>query len=345
MARHVSMVSQILCCRAASVILSRLVMQKKTMEPGLSVEVRASDGLGAAGPAEPQNGNSTILRFRRSERLLHWAIAFPFMMCWLSAMILVHFYNPYSLDRAYRDVFSWIHGISAICLVVFPISVVLISRRDLTFYLDNIKQAWTWTSSDIKWLCLQGPATLNKEIKLPEQGKFNAGEKINFMAVTVACPLLIVTGILIWLPGVNLLAWFTHFYAGIGVTALMLGHIWMATCNPDTRPGLAGMISGYVDKLWAKHHYRAWYRENFEHGQDAVITDPALAIAQCPDETPAQEVTPLAAQAVATDEFPAGDGDSDGSHIAPQPLSDEEQKWLEGVSADELETVESGSLT
>ena len=48
------------------------------------------------------------------------------------------------------------------------------------------------------------------------------------------------------------------------VTPTMLGHIYMATVNPDTRVGLKGIISGYVDRQWARHHYGLWYKENFE---------------------------------------------------------------------------------
>jgi len=46
-------------------------------------------------------------------------------------------------------------------------------------------------------------------------------------------------------------------------TPLILGHVFMATVNPDTRVGLSGMISGFVNRHWARHHYRRWYDENF----------------------------------------------------------------------------------
>jgi len=32
----------------------------------------------------------------------------------------------------------------------------------------------------------------------------------------------------------------------------------MACGLPATRHGINGMISGYVKKSWAKHHYRLW---------------------------------------------------------------------------------------
>jgi hypothetical protein len=49
-------------------------------------------------------------------------------------------------------------------------------------------------------------------------------------------------------------------------TPLILGHVFMATVNPDTRVGLSGMISGFVNRHWARHHYRRWYDENFAPG-------------------------------------------------------------------------------
>jgi hypothetical protein len=39
--------------------------------------------------------------------------------------------------------------------------------------------------------------------------------------------------------------------------------------NPGTRVGLSGMFSGSVDREWAKHHYRRWFRENFENVEKA----------------------------------------------------------------------------
>jgi hypothetical protein len=65
-------------------------------------------------------------------------------------------------------------------------------------------------------------------------------------------------------------------------TPLIAGHMFMATLNPSTRKGLQGMISGFVDRQWAKHHYRRWYRENFEAegGRPAPAGAPA-ASASC----------------------------------------------------------------
>jgi formate dehydrogenase subunit gamma len=229
-----------------------------------------------------------ILRFHRAERTLHWAIAVPFMVCYATAAILMFGFDLHSQGIA-RDIFSWLHRISGACLLVLPALVLLRNARDYRIHLQNIRHAWTWTLDDLKWLALFGLAAISRRVKLPDQGKFNAAEKLNFIMVFCSCPLFILTGILIWMPGPVFISWIAHVRLALVATPLMLGHIYMAVVNRSTRAGLGGMFSGYVDREWARHHYRRWYRENFEHEEQAgeqkeeirrAVSRPALI--RCP---------------------------------------------------------------
>jgi len=211
---------------------------------------------------ESHQADTKILRFRKSERLMHWAIAIPFLVCYTTAVVMVVVYNP-DPQRPFRDFFAYTHRISAICLIVFPMLAAIICRRDYRVYFNNIKQAWIWTIEDVKWLALMGLAAISSKVELPEQGKFNAAEKINFMVLVGTYPLYIVTGLAIWLTDGAFAPWVIHFSMAVIATPLLFGHIFMATVNPDTKVGLSGMISGYVDRAWAKHHYGRWYRSNF----------------------------------------------------------------------------------
>jgi formate dehydrogenase subunit gamma len=224
-----------------------------------------------------------ILRFRASERQLHWAIAIPFMVSYATALVLVTIYNPHP-ERSCRALFSWTHRISGIWLTVLPLWTMVRHRRDVRVYLQNVREAWRWTVDDVKWLTLMGPAAISSRVKLPDQGKFNAAEKINFMTVMATYPLYVVTGLLIWLPGTALLAWLVHFSMALIATPLLLGHIFMATVNPETRAGLSGMISGFVSREWAKHHYRRWYEETFE--RPAIAATPVVQAARLPLASP-----------------------------------------------------------
>ena len=230
-------------------------------EPDAAPEIRQE----AAGTGD----NGKILRFYRSERLLHWAIAVPFLVCYTTAMILVVFYNP-EPHRPYRLLFSWMHRMSGFCLIVLPLLAVYRSRGDFRVHYYNIKQAWTWVFDDFKWLTLMLAASINTKIKLPDQGKFNAAEKVNFMVLMGTYPLYIVTGLFIWLTHVAFVSWLMHTAMALLATPLILGHMYMAIVSRGGRPGLTGMKNGYVDRHWAKHHYAHWYREHFGNEEAAA---------------------------------------------------------------------------
>lgn len=216
-----------------------------------------------------------ILRFRLAERRVHWAIAIPFLVCYATALVLVVVYNPDPV-RPYRELFAWAHRISGACLIVFPALAILRSVRDLKIHFYNIKQAWVWVFADIKWLLLMGFAAISSRVKLPEQGKFNAAQKLNFMMVMSTYPIYIATGLTMWMSGTALLAWLIHFGLAVLATPFIFGHMFMATIPASSRKGLQGMFSGFVDRHWAKHHHARWYRENFEHaGNGAAVTNSA----------------------------------------------------------------------
>jgi formate dehydrogenase subunit gamma len=215
-----------------------------------------------------------ILRFHRSERHLHWAIAIPFTVCYLTAAILVLVYNAHPVWPL-RAVFSWTHRIAGGCLIVLPPLAVARHWRDFRLHVQNVRWGWRWTLDDVKWLLLMGPATFCSRIALPHQGKFNAGEKINFVVIMCTYPIYVATGLTIWFAGVPFVSWLVHVFLAVFVaTPLLLGHVFMALVNPDTRVGLSGMLSGLVDRHWARHHYRYWYDQTFGElaaGGDMVV--------------------------------------------------------------------------
>jgi formate dehydrogenase subunit gamma len=216
------------------------------------------------------HGDAKILRFNCSERMLHWAIAVPFLVCYITALVMVVHYNPDPL-RPYRALFSWTHRISGICLTVLPMLVMYKSRGNVRIHFYNIKQAWRWVLDDFKWLALMLLAAFSSKTRLPDQGKFNAAEKLNFMVLMGTYPLYIGTGLLIWLTNCAFLSWIVHVLMAMIATPLVLGHMYMAMISRSGRPGLQGMISGFVDRQWAKHHYRRWYAEHYEPGEERSL--------------------------------------------------------------------------
>ncbi len=213
---------------------------------------------------------SKILRFAKSERIVHWSIAGPFLVSFATGMTLAVVYNP-DPSRPLRSVFAVLHRVSGTALIVLPLLATFRARGDARLHFYNIRQAWKWVFDDFKWLALMGLAAINSRIKLPEQGKFNAAEKLNFMVLMTTDPLYVATGLLMWLTHLAVLSWIMHFLMATLATPLLVGHLFMALINRETRVGLDGMFSGFVERQWAKHHYRRWYREHHE------ATEPQMA--------------------------------------------------------------------
>ncbi len=203
-----------------------------------------------------------ILRFARGEMMLHWSIAIPFIICFVTGMIVKLFYGLHPVGIS-RDILTFLHRVAGGCLTVFPALALMKTWRDFKVHLYNVKVGFSWTIDDLKWLFLFGPSTVSKRIVLPDQRKFNAAERLNFMMVMVTYPVFVASGILLWLPGGHFVPWLVHVGTALVVPFLMFGHIYMAVVNPGTRVGLSGMITGRVDREWAKHHYASWYRDHF----------------------------------------------------------------------------------
>ena len=111
---------------------------------------------------------------------------------------------------------------------------------------------------------------------MPDQGKFNAAEKVNFVVLMGTYPFYIATGILIWATRIAFVPWLLHLAMALLATPLILGHMYMALLSRSGRPGLTGMTHGWVDRHWAKHHYAHWYREHFgAHQKREPVSDEA----------------------------------------------------------------------
>ncbi len=237
---------------------------------------------------------------------MHWATAIPFVICYSTALILITVYNP-NPARPLRWLVSWTHRLSGLCLLLAPLGTIVRHRHEIEVHRENIAQVWRWTRDDLRWLSLIAPASFFRNIELPHQGKFNAGEKINFVVLTSSYPLYVMTGLAIWLGGAAYLAWMIHFSLATIATPLIFGHILMATVNPDTRPGLSGMITGFVDREWARHHYRIWYEKH--HGKSARRVVPALDVPApavestptiVPTHAPRPHISPVAPRSIAS---------------------------------------------
>ena len=196
--------------------------------------------------ASDRSGRSTatkVYRFQPGERFLHWALALPYVLLYATAATLLITWGE-AAPRPIHHAAAWMHRFAGVCLIALPPLGLLIGIRDWQMHLENLRHGWLWDRNDFRWLILFPKAAVDRRVTLPEQGKFNAAEKLNFMVVMATYPLYVITGLLVWLPGVAFYAWLAHVITALLGLPLLAGHIYMATVNPSTRIGLQGMITG-----------------------------------------------------------------------------------------------------
>lgn len=119
---------------------------------------------------------------------------------------------------------------------------------------------------DAVWLGNVKDVVTGNEERLPELGKYNAGQKVVFWAMTVLIVILIGTGIMMWeqyfdgiVPiEVRRIATIVHAISAVLIICTWIVHVYAAIW---TRGTIRAMTRGTVSGGWAWRHHRKWLRE------------------------------------------------------------------------------------
>jgi formate dehydrogenase subunit gamma len=197
-----------------------------------------------------------IERHTRWQRAIHGATALLMVLMMLSGLALFH---PalFFLSNLFGGG-VWNRILHPVLGIVLAIAFLLLFLRFVTFN--------RWTGDDGKWLRQLGDVMAKRDERLPEIGKYNAGEKLVFWGFTLCVAVLLVTGFLLWdgffaggLPvGLRRLAAVVHALFAWGAVLLLVVHVYAAIWVRGT---MRGMTDGRVTAGWARKHHRKWFRE------------------------------------------------------------------------------------
>ena len=195
-----------------------------------------------------------LQRYTAEERSNHWIVGICFILLALSGLAFFHpaFYPLVQLfgggvwARILHPIIGWLMMIGFV-LMYFRFKA-----------LNRIEPA------DREWLDRVGEMMDGNDHDMPEQGKYNGGQKAMFWAMSVCMLLLFVSGIILWRAyftfPVDLVRLGAVVHAAIAaiMIAMIFVHVYAALWVRGT---VRAMVYGTVTRAWAKQHHRAWYRQ------------------------------------------------------------------------------------
>jgi formate dehydrogenase subunit gamma len=190
-----------------------------------------------------------VQRFTVSERAVHWLTALAFFSLLLSGLVV-------GRRGTFHDVmYAWHLASAGVLLCGVALIGMAGNRRALR---RTARELSSLRAEDREWLRAI-PARMLSGAPEPPAGRFNAGQKVNFVLVCILLGALYISGVDTILAGTHHnLIFAAHKLATIALGVLVAGHLYMALVNRGTRHALRGMLNGEVDRDWARKHYPRW---------------------------------------------------------------------------------------
>jgi formate dehydrogenase subunit gamma len=198
----------------------------------------------------------TVDRYTPGARVNHWITAASLVLLALSGLALFH-------PRLFF--LTGLFGGGPLTRIIHPwIGVVLFFSffgLFLRFWKANL-----WKREDGTWLARIRDVLTGHEERLPDVGKYNAGQKFVFWSMSALIIVLITTGLIIWdqyfsvFTTIEQKRWavLVHSIAAIFAISVWIIHVYAAIWVRGT---IRAMTRGSVTGGWAWRHHRKWLRE------------------------------------------------------------------------------------
>jgi formate dehydrogenase subunit gamma len=206
-----------------------------------------------------QENPDLIVRYTANERTNHWITAITFVLLALSGLAMFH-PSMFWLAALFGGG-QWTRILHPFIGIVMFVSFLILALRFWHYnYLND---------DDRQWLRQYKDVLAAREDRLPEVGRYNAGQKLLFFVMVVCLVLLLLSGIVIWR------AYFSFYFSievlrvaavihAITAFVLICGiiiHIYAALW---VKGSVSAMVRGTVTLGWARKHHPKWFRESIK---------------------------------------------------------------------------------
>jgi formate dehydrogenase subunit gamma len=198
----------------------------------------------------------TVDRYTGGARINHWITATCLVLLALSGLALFH-PSLFFLTGLFGGG-QWTRAIHPWIGVVLFFSFTGLFIR---FWRANL-----WKAEDGTWLARLKDVLTSHEERLPEVGKYNAGQKAVFWSMSLLILILIASGFVIWdqyfaaysTIDQKRIAVLVHAVAAVTIICVWIVHVYAAIWVRGT---ISAMTRGRVTGGWAWRHHRKWLRE------------------------------------------------------------------------------------
>lgn len=197
-----------------------------------------------------------VVRYTAGERTNHWIVAIVFVLAALSGLAMFH---PalFWLSNFFGGG-TWTRILHPVIGLIMMLAFLFLAA---SVWKDNRLQDRDW-----KWLRQMKDVVNNREEKLPEVGRYNAGQKLLFYVIVGCMVGLLLSGLVIWRAyfamyfsvGIIRLAAVVHAASAFVLICAIIVHIYAAIW---VKGSVDAMTRGTVTPGWAWKHHRAWFRQ------------------------------------------------------------------------------------
>jgi formate dehydrogenase subunit gamma len=195
-----------------------------------------------------------LVRYTPSERLNHWVVGISFILLGLSGLALFH--------PAFWP-FTMLFGGGTWTRIIHPYLGVLMAVAYVAMFI-RFSRLNMMSRTDWEWIKRIREMVDGDDHNMPEQGKYNGGQKLLYWLLFWCMLLLILSGVALWRTWFSFpvelvrLAAVIHAASAAVMIGLIMVHVYAAIWTKGT---IRAMWYGTVTRAWAKQHHRAWYRE------------------------------------------------------------------------------------
>jgi formate dehydrogenase subunit gamma len=197
-------------------------------------------------------------RYPAADRANHWVVVICFVLMATSG--LAFFHPAFFPLTALLGGGPWARILHPYIGLVMVAAFALMAAR---FWRANVVH-----ERDMAWLRNVPKLLEGDEEAMPEQDKYNGGQKLLFWGLVGSLAVLLLSGLPMWRAWWKLdvtlvrAASLAHAVAGAVLIGLIILHVYAAIW---TKGSLRAMIRGTVTRAWAWQHHRAWYRKLTGH--------------------------------------------------------------------------------